>query len=73
MKQTEEEVAESVLIEEDSDVWLVETLFNCLIEEKGGLSQDAKFSQSSLIEQHRADPDLRKLWESYSHQSSLHR
>ncbi len=35
MKQTEEEVAESVHIEEDSGIWLFETLFNCLIEEKG--------------------------------------
>ena len=59
-KQTEKEVAESVPIEEDSGVWLAETFFNNL-EENEGVSQDAKFSRSSLIEKQKADPDLRKL------------
>ena len=59
-KQTEKEVAESVHIEEDSGVWLAETFFNNL-EENEGVSQDAKFSRSSLIEKQKADPDLRKL------------
>ena len=52
-KRTENEVAESVPIEEDSGVWLAETFFNN-VEEDEGVSQDAKFSRSSLI-------DLRKL------------
>ena len=59
-KNTEKEVAESVPIEEDSGVWLAETFFNNL-EENEGVSQDAKFSRSSLIEKQKADPDLRKL------------
>ena len=59
-KQTEKEVAESVLIVKDSGVWLAETFFDNL-EENEGVSQDAKFSRSSLIEKQKADPDLRKL------------
>ena len=60
MKRMEKEAAESVPIEEDSGVWLAETFFNDL-EEDEGVSQDAKFSRSSLIEQQNADPVLKKL------------
>ncbi len=47
-------------IEEDSGVWLAETFFNNLDEDEG-VSQDAKFSRSSLIEKQKSDSDLRRL------------
>ena len=62
-KQTEKEGSRvsAYRAEEDSGVWLAETFFNNLEENYEGVSQDAKFSRSSLIEKQKADPDLRKL------------